>query len=212
MAKKKKYYVVWEGIEPGIYTNWAECKKNIEGVSSPIFKSFKSAEIAKKAFLDSPDKYIGQNYIEPTMLGSLKNSIVGTPIFESLSVDAACSGNPGKLEYKGVDTMTKKEIFHLGPFPMGTVNIGEFLALVHGLAYLKSIKSTLPVYSDSMTAMAWVRKKEIRTNLARTPETEELFKLVDRALVWIKSNTWENKILKWETAFWGEIPADFGRK
>ena len=99
---KKKYYVVWQGKEPGIYTKWEDCKKQIEGVSAPVFKSFKNPEIAKKAFLDAPDKYIGQNYIEPTMLGSLKKSKAGSPIFKSLSVDAACSGNPGKLEYKGV--------------------------------------------------------------------------------------------------------------
>ncbi len=211
-SKKKKYYVVWQGKEPGIYTKWEDCKKQIEGIPSPVFKSFKNPEIARKAFLDAPDKYIGQNYIEPTMLGSLKKSKVGTPIFKSLSVDAACSGNPGILEYKGVDTNTKKEIFHLGPFPKGTVNLGEFLALVHGLAYLKSVNSNVPVYTDSITAMAWVRKKATNTNLSRTAETEDLFKLVDRALIWIKNNKWDNKILKWETEFWGEIPADFGRK
>ena len=95
---------------------------------------------------------------------------------------------------------------------MGTVNIGEFLALVHGLAYLKQQNSTMPIYSDSMTAMSWVRRKAIKTNLERNKETEELFKLVDRALIWLKKNTWQNEIIKWETAFWGEIPADFGRK
>ncbi len=213
MAKaKQKYYVVWKGVKPGIYTNWADCKKQIDAFQGAIFKSFLNPKIAEEAFADSPTKYLGDNYIEPAMLEKYKNANVGFPIKKSLSVDAACSGNPGALEYQGVDTNSGKKLFHQGPFPLGTVNIGEFLALVHGLAYLKQQNSTIPIYSDSKTAIAWVRRKSIKTNLERTPKTEDLFKLVDRAIIWLKNNSWENKILKWETQFWGEIPADFGRK
>jgi ribonuclease HI len=127
-------------------------------------------------------------------------------------VDAACSGNPGVLEYRGVDTRSGAELFRQGPFPEGTVNIGEFLAIVHALAMLKKIQSDWPVYSDSRTAIAWVRDKKIKTNLQRTSKNEALFKLVDRALVWLNENRWKNPVRKWETTYWGEIPADFGRK
>jgi len=209
---KKKFYVVWLGEKPGVYDNWVDCKMQVDGFPSPVFKSFTNLEIANKAFKDNPDKYLGDNYIEPIMLDKYKNSNTGNYKKRTLSVDAACSGNPGPLEYQGVDTNTGKRIFHQGPFPLGTVNIGEFLALVHGLAYLKQQKSDMPIYSDSMTAMAWVRRKEIKTNLPRNAKTKELYKLVDRALIWLKSNSWNNPILKWETAIWGEIPADFGRK
>ncbi|RLD45286.1 MAG: ribonuclease H [Bacteroidetes bacterium] len=210
--KKQKYYVVWKGNKPGVYTTWEECKKQVHGFASPVFKAFQNIEIAKKAYTENPGKYMGDNYIEPIMLKKYQNKKIGSPIKNTLSVDAACSGNPGPLEYQGVDTASGKLIFHQGPFPLGTVNIGEFLALVHGLALLKSQNNSMPIYSDSMTAMSWVRKKAIKTNLERNAKTEDLFKMVDRALIWIKSNTWENKILKWETAVWGEIPADFGRK
>jgi ribonuclease HI len=211
MSKKKpKFYVVWKGNKPGVYTTWEECKKQVHGFQQPVFKAFQNKEIAEKAYTDSPNKYLGDNYIEPVMLSKYKN--VGSPIKNSLSVDAACSGNPGVLEYQGVDTSNNNLIFHQGPFPLGTVNIGEFLALVHGLALLKKQNSDIPIYSDSITAMSWVRKKAIKTNLERNAKTEELFKLVDRALIWIKSNSWNNPILKWETKAWGEIPADFGRK
>jgi ribonuclease HI len=213
MAKpKKKYYVVWQGANPGIYETWSECKLQVEGYASPIFKSFISKEIAEQAYNDNPQKYMGEHYQEPIMLSKYKKAAAGEPIMDTLSVDAACSGNPGKLEYQGVDTKSKALIFHQGPFPLGTVNIGEFLALVHGLAYMKKIGSTSPIYTDSKTAMAWVRRKAIKTTLPRNEKTEALFQLVDRALIWIKTNSWENDILKWETEFWGEIPADFGRK
>jgi len=64
--------------------------------------------------------------------------MAGQFIIPSISVDAACAGNPGILEYQGVNTATKEVLFKRGPFPVGTVNLGEFLAIVHGLSYLKN--------------------------------------------------------------------------
>jgi ribonuclease HI len=143
----------------------------------------------------------------------IKSSVlVGKYNVESISVDAACAGNPGKLEYQGVETGTKRVLFSMGPFPQGTVNIGEFLAIVHGLAFLKKHNSLLPIYSDSKTAISWVKNKAIKTNLERNKKTEELFILAERAVQWLKDNPYSNKILKWETEFWGENPADYGRK
>jgi ribonuclease HI len=127
-------------------------------------------------------------------------------------VDAACKGNPGILEYRGVDTKSGAELFRQGPFPEGTVNLGEFLAIVHALGLLKKMDSDWPVYSDSRTAIAWIKAKRIKTNLKRTAKNEQLFILIDRAITWLKTNPYQNRILKWETAWWGEIPADFGRK
>ena len=219
--KKKKYYVVWKGNEPGIYTDWNECHKQLKGFSKPVFKAFLRMDVAEKAFFDDPQKYLNENYIEPTLF-SLPPSKKPKPkpqpnpdylpLKEALSVDAACSGNPGVMEYRGVDVASKKEIFKQGPFPLGTNNIGEFLALVHGLAHLKRTNSNLPIYSDSQIAISWVERKIVKTKLLRDEKTESLFKLIERALIWIKQNQWDTKILKWDTRAWGEIPADFGRK
>jgi ribonuclease HI len=208
---KQKYYVVWEGRIPGIYDTWEMCKKQIEGFPEAIYKSFRSKDLAEKAFREGSELYIG---MDERILGANPETrkLIGKPIAHSISVDAACSGNPGVLEYRGVHTSTGREIFKRGPFPEGTVNIGEFLALVHGIAYLNQKKSNRPVYSDSKTAISWIRKKKINTKLERNPKNEELFQLLDRALVWLNNNTFENQILKWETEYWGEIPADFGRK
>ena len=129
----------------------------------------------------------------------------------AIAVDAACSGNPGPMEYRGVHLPSGKQIFHFGPV-QGTNNIGEFLAIVHALALLKQRGSDMPVYSDSRTAQIWVQKRKCKTTLKRTPETEPLFAIIARAERWLMNNTWKNPILKWDTAQWGEIPADFGRK
>jgi ribonuclease HI len=203
MKKKLKYYVVWEGHKKGIYNSWEECKEQINNFKGAKYKSFLSLKDANNALSKDYKIYISKS--------KLINSDE-LPNYNSISVDAASSGNPGIMEYQGVDTKTKKLLFNHGPFKQGTNNIGEFLALVHGLAELKKIKSNKSIYTDSITAISWVRKKKCNTKLERTIENENLFLLVDRAILWLKSNSYETKILKWKTKIWGEIPADFGRK
>jgi ribonuclease HI len=208
---KNKFYVVWSGRKPGIYSDWTQCKEQVDGVLGAKYKGFPTRELAEAAFDDDFEKYLRKDLNNPKKI-VCSNPLVGTPISDSLSVDAACKGNPGVLEYRGVDTKSGAELFHQGPFPEGTVNIGEFLAIVHALALLKKINSDWPIYSDSRTAIVWVKAKRIKTNLKRTADNEQLFLLVDRAIDWITNNTWKNPVLKWETEYWGEIPADFGRK
>lgn len=209
---KKKFYVVWNGRKKGVFTSWKVCKEQIEGFENAQYKSFanlEEAEIAsKKKYLDYKGKNTTQQQISP----SEKNKY-GTPILQSISVDAACSGNPGKMEYRGVLTHNKKEIFRKGPYQNGTNNIGEFLALVHGIALLKSKnKEDIPIYSDSKIAMSWVKQKRCKTNITFNATNKDLLELIKRAENWLKQNSFKNPILKWETKAWGEIPADFGRK
>lgn len=128
------------------------------------------------------------------------------------AVDAACSGNPGPMEYRGIDLATGAEIFHFGPIH-GTNNVGEFLAIVHALALLwKQGDTQKTIYSDSYNAILWVKKKQCKTKLKRTPQTEQLYQIISRAELWLKTHAYRNPVVKWETAEWGEIPADFGRK
>jgi len=161
MAKKQKYYVVWRGIKPGIYTSWEECKKQTIGFEGAHYKSFTTLEDAKQAY--------SKSYWEIANLKGKKNLLElntkDKPILPSISVDAACAGNPGTLEFQGVYTETQTPLFQRGPYKMGTVNIGEFLAIVLGLAWLKKNKLNYPIYSDSNTAIAWIKKKQVNTKL-----------------------------------------------
>lgn len=130
----------------------------------------------------------------------------------SWAVDAACSGNPGPMEYQAIDLQTGAQVFHFGPLH-GTNNIGEFLAIVHALALMdkQGIKDKV-IYSDSYNAILWVKKKQCKTKLVRTPETEQLFQIIARAEQWLRTHNVTIPVLKWETKKWGEVPADFGRK
>lgn len=208
---KKKYYVIWSGHQTGIFTSWIECKKYISNFKGAQYKSFGSKSEAEKAFKGSYADVVGKN-TKSIKLTEKELIKYGKPIVPSLSVDAACSGNPGKMEYRGVDTASKKQYFIQGPFESGTNNIGEFLALVHGLSFLKQKKSNIPIYTDSKIAMSWVKKKQCRTNIPITSENKALFDIIKRAENWLKEHSYETTILKWETKAWGEIPADYGRK
>jgi len=209
MAKKQKYYVVWKGHEPGIYNTWLDCQKQIKNFPGASFKSFKTKEEAEFAFGEHPDDIIGKS----SKIQKLDISLNKDIIHKSISVDAACSGNPGIMEYRGVNTLSREELFIQGPFQDATNNVGEFLALVHGLGMLmKNNDKETVIYSDSKTAMAWVRNKKVKTTLKKTTKNEIVFSLINRALHWLNSNKYQTKILKWDTKNWGEIPADFGRK
>ena len=206
---KQKYYVVWKGVNPGVYSSWTDCQLQIKGYEGALYKSFESPEEAKEAFLEPPYNHIGSN---------AKVKKKATPdgkapyLTECLAVDAACSGNPGDMEYRGVYIETGQEIFHVGPMAQGTNNIGEFLALVHGLALFRKNGCEMPIYTDSRNAILWVQQKKCKTKLERTNINAPIFNLIERAEKWLRENTYNTKILKWETSEWGEIPADFGRK
>jgi len=213
MSKSKvKYYVVWVGLNPGIYDTWSECQAQIKGYPKATYKSFKSREEAEKAFKGSATEYISKGEKKEKVIADFK-AYLDVIDHNSISVDAACSNNPGLMEYRAVATISGEEIFKMGPFENGTNNVGEFLALVHALAYLKKAnKEDVAIYSDSRTAMAWVRNKKLKTTLKKTMANEAIFTLIERAVKWLHSNDYKTTILKWDTVNWGEIPADFGRK
>jgi ribonuclease HI len=203
---KKKFYVVWEGHQRGVFEDWERCERAIKAFQGARYKSFENEAEARKAINDPWYKHI-----KPKSAVTPAQSSAG-PIADSISVDAAYSSSSQNMEYQGVYTANKAQWFRVGPIPKGTNNVGEFLAIVHALALCQKQKINLPIYTDSMTAMAWIRNKRANTKLEAVPENEKLFEYIERAEEWLKNNTWNNKILKWDTQHWGEIPADFGRK
>lgn len=225
----KKYYVVWRGTTPGIYENWEECALQVKGVKGAVYKSFKHRDEAERAFAAPPEQFVAKpgkagkpSKPKAIMSGGLQNppdyrhdTLLPLPPevkAEAWAVDAACSGNPGRMEYRGVDLQTGAELFHFGPV-FGTNNIGEFLAIVHGLALLKRQGLHRTIYSDSRNAQLWVRAGHCRTTLPRNAKTEQVHQLIARAEAWLAANEWsDTPLIKWRTEKWGEIPADFGRK
>lgn len=230
----KKYYVIWTGREPGVYDDLQDALDQVDDYPGASFKSYDNAAEASEAFrrgtarTDSRDlggllaqahkqKGSAKTALEAqrrNMPGNGQPDYLDNPEIDpdGWAVDAACAGNPGKMEYRGVELMTGRELFHVGPFEQSTNNIGEFLAIVHALSLMFQRGERHTIYSDSVTGMAWVRNRKVKTQLERNPKTEKSFQLMERALSWLNSHTINVKIRKWDTDRWGEIPADFGRK
>ena len=224
MAKKQKYYVVWQGKKPGIYTDWDECKEQVAGVKGAQYKGFDSMAEAEAAIRLPYSSVVVRNIqntpsnqntpilqIDENGMTTIKPGTEKAPVLNALAVDAACSGNPGVMEYQGIYIPTRTQVFHYKA-PKGTNNIGEFLAIVHGLSYLKKHHLNQIIYSDSVNAISWVRQKVCKSKLPEDASTAELWDYIHRAENWLRTNSYSTEIRKWDTDHWGEIPADFGRK
>jgi len=211
---KNKFYVVWQGRNLGIYSSWEACRKEVEGCNGAKFKGFPDRLSAETAFSKGPDEYWGKDVAPVIDISKAAEQ----PLSPAIAVDAACAGNPGKMEYQGVfvdfatNPATRQQLFKSPVFEQGTNNIGEFLAIVHALALEKKNGWTYPIYSDSVNAQIWIRQKKCKTKLQPNAKNEYLFQLIERAEKWLNENPIEVPILKWKTEIWGEIPADFGRK
>ena len=227
-----KYYVVWKGYAPGVYDSWEEAEIQVSGYPDASYRAFKSQEAAVQAWREGFDKEgllqeVAREMARLNKEGTViefdekksaannKKVVVQTPppyIVNSIAVDAACSGNPGPMEYRGVYVKTGQVLFKVGPMQQGTNNIGEFLAIVHGMAMQEKQGTSLPIYSDSVNAQKWIRQGFCKTTLEENEVNAPIFDLIRRAELWLRTHTFRVPIYKWETKEWGEIPADFGRK
>ena len=211
---KNKFYVVWSGRNPGIYSDWETCQKEIMGCKGAKYKGFPDRLSAETAFRQGPEDYWGKDVTPMIDLSKAKEQ----PLSPAIAVDAACAGNPGKMEYQGVfadfgtQPPTTANLFKSPVFPNATNNIGEFLAIVHALALEKKNGWKYPIYSDSVNAQIWIRQKKCKTKLQRNAKNDYLFQLIERAENWLNNTAIEVPVLKWKTEIWGEIPADYGRK
>ena len=212
-SKHPKYYVVWVGRSTGVFGTWDACKEQVDGFEGAKYKAFPSRESAEEAFKGGAEKFLYRKAGESSAGTRRKVKTDAKPIENALAVDAACSGNPGDMEYRGVYVKTGEVIFQSPVYKCGTNNIGEFLAIVHGLALIKKQGLTdIIIYSDSMTAQSWVKKKKCNTKIIPGPNNQQVFERIAAAEKWLQENTYTTPIRKWDTDAWGEIPADFGRK
>ena len=212
MAKKPKFYVVWKGRETGVFSSWDDCKAQTNGFEGAVFKSFESKVVAEEAFHNLSSQYVGKDKKVISTLTKEELDLIGKPIKDAIAVDGAWNTNTGLVEYQGRYLKTYEVLFHIGPLEDGTINIVEFLAIVHALALSKQMHLKVPIYSDSKIALGWIRDKKARTNHPTSEKNKKLFEMILRAEKWLENNTFENELLKWETKAWGENPADFGRK
>lgn len=216
--KKKKHVDLWKQLDKVLHDNTHTISyKHSKNVK--FSKEFQLAEQLGKTMSgkknlpnDLKDNESGGGLFETASVNQNEILEDDTPNLESICVDASTIENPGVTEYRGVDTATKQVLFQ-HKYDEATNNIGEFLAIVHALAlYKKQGKELKIIYSDSANAISWVQQKKCKTKYQKTENNTKLFDDIQRAVVWLENNSYDTKILKWNTGAWGEIPADYGRK
>lgn len=200
MSKPHKIYAVHVGVITGVYDTWDECREQVIGYPGAIYQSFNALE-----------RELAEQYVKSGSIWETEEP--KDYVKDSISVDAACSGNPGEMEYQLVHTDTGNKLYCSPIYPVGTNNLGEFLAVVKALRYLQENNdSDTIIYTDSVSAIAWVRNGKVNSMLKQNKDTAQLWRAIDEALDWLLRNNYKNPIIKWETRLWGESKADFGRK
>ncbi|MDE6526846.1 MAG: ribonuclease H family protein, partial [Muribaculaceae bacterium] len=195
---KNRYYVVWAGLEPGVYDSWQECQLQVTGFKGARYKSYPSRDEAVAAYRGDPREELG--LIKSILTHAPKAvapagetgpahwiSLSGVRP-EAIAVDGACAGNPGRMEYRAVRLIDGAEVFRVGDKdPLtGTNNIAEYLAMIHLAALLaKAGDTTTPIYTDSNNTLAWLRKGRSNTSLPETPATAKTLELLRRADAWL---------------------------
>ena len=154
---KQKFYVVWQGREPGIFEKWDDCRRSVEGFPDPKYKSFETYDEAVKAFSNKSSAYIRKNKKPEEQ--SFKSAFTDhKPDMNAIAVDAACSGNPGMMEYRGVDLKTKDLLFQV--LPLVCVILSEALGLMSersdlGIENLTPKASSLGIWVMTIS-ISWV--------------------------------------------------------
>ncbi len=222
--KRRKFYVVWVGHNPGIYDNWPDAQEQVTNFPGAKYKAYDDIDEATAAYRGDPREQLGlmrallqrKPDYDPKARQARDYSTLPGVRMDAIAVDGACAGNPGPMEYRAVRLADGAEIFRIGDkTPLtGTNNIAEYLAMIHLAALLaKAGDFSTPIYTDSRNTLAWLRRGRSKTSLAATPQTEKTLALLARADAWLAANgPIRNPIIKWPTESWGEIPADFGRK
>lgn len=223
------YYGVWQGRNIGIYSSWNECKLQVDGYKGAKYKKLnaQNEQEAKNEFFEAMKNFQKKelNNKEQTKIvtqvtqlekkATIVQKALDYPDGDYLTVDGAAQGQEN-CEYQAVFSSSKKLAFKSKVFKGGTNNIGEFLGLVEAIKYILNNKITPIVYSDSVTAIAWIKYKKAKTTARDTGKiTDELEKLLQEAENFLVYNTEDIEkisIRKWNTKDWGEIPADYGRK
>ncbi|SKA50884.1 ribonuclease H family protein [Photobacterium toruni] len=158
----KKYYVVWIGREPGIYSDWASCKQQVDKFAGARYKSFSTQPEAVAAF-GKPSQICGSSApVKKTSAkrttaskGSLTSEQVHALTVETkIFTDGGCDPNPGKAG-SGLALYRNNQLHELwyGLYePMGTNNTAELNALNQALILAEQALiqgSTVAIFCDS---------------------------------------------------------------
>lgn len=177
----KKFYVVWEGREKGIFTDWDTCKKQVEKFPGARFKSFESEQEAQAAFRGTgkstsaartvqavdlvqsePSAVAGKRPSSAKKVKTYTTNDISAMAFDTkIFTDGGCEPNPGKAG-SGLAVYRDEKIDALwyGLYnPNGTNNTAELNALHQGLLIAQEELAkarSVAIFCDSQYAIQCV--------------------------------------------------------
>lgn len=139
----KKFYVVWQGRQTGIFTDWETCKKQVDAFNGAKYKSFKTRDEAQAAFTGnaspSSSKTASVALKKKTSKQTVKTytgaEITAMALDIKIFTDGGCDPNPGKAG-SGLAIYRNNVVAELwyGLYnPSGTNNTAELNALHQAL-------------------------------------------------------------------------------
>ena len=175
----KKYYVVWQGLKPGIYDSWPQAQAQVKGRKDAQFMGFESFEQASQAYaqpyakaLAARNKASGKantsgkkssTNSKATIKAKTKAAAIKNSADVNIYSDGACSPNPGKAG-TGIAIYYGDKLNSLwyGLFePNGTNNSAELYGLLEAFKMAQHfVKQNLSVQvlSDSKYSIDCITK------------------------------------------------------
>lgn len=161
---KVKFYAVRNGVKPGIYNTWDECKAQVSGYSGAEYKSF--------ATLEEAQAYVGLGNSESNDVAA--NVILQEPWKEKIQedikngylvayTDGSYDKSSGKYSYGIViidEKLEEKYLKDIGENPeyAKSHNVaGELLAALTSIAYAISTgRRKIKIYHDYEGVAKWI--------------------------------------------------------
>ncbi len=155
----KKYYVVWQGRQTGIFNSWDQCQAQVVKFADAKFKSFPTLAEAEAAFGDNKSlKLNSSNAAKKTIkvkAAALTQEQVTQMSYDiKIFTDGACEPNPGEAG-TGIAVYQNNNLTELwyGIYQsMGTNNTAELNGLYQALILAKEKLAedlTVAIYCDS---------------------------------------------------------------
>ncbi|MBA35375.1 MAG: ribonuclease HI [Oleispira sp.] len=160
----KKFYVIWVGREPGIYTDWPTAQKQIIKFSGAKYKSFPTKAEAEAAFSGGTVSSAGKPSSNSSKNTNKGNNLSAPPIKTDVVIycDGGCDPNPGKAG-SGVAVYQNDQLIQLwyGVYnPNGTNNTAELNALFYSLQLAQHATKqglSAQILCDSMYSIQCIR-------------------------------------------------------
>jgi len=150
----KKFYVVWQGRTPGIYTDWNSCKAQVEKFAGAKYKAFPTQAEAQQAFAGGAASSSIRSTSKSSSTVKKKPAVNGIKTYTAAEIDAmpldvkiftdgGCEPNPGQAGSGMAIYRSENGKAHISELwyglynPMGTNNTAELNALYQALKMAK---------------------------------------------------------------------------